>query len=241
MCGAAPGRAAEGCSAVTNKRKTLEARRKVLIVDDHPLLREGIGRIINQQEDLVVCGEACDAPGGLAAVAKCRPDVALVDISLERGSGLDLVKDLHARYPKLPVLVLSMHHEDLYAERALLAGARGYVMKRESAATVIAALRKVLGGQTAVSEAIINRLVGRRVRGESAPGRSPVELLSDRELEIFRCLGEGQGTRDIAAKLRIAVSTVESYRAAIKQKLSLKNATELVSRAAQFVTEEAGG
>ena len=207
-------------------------------MDDHPLLREGLGRVINQQDDLVVCGEAGDAPGGLSAVAKCRPDVVIVDISLEEGSGLDLIKDLHARQPKLPLLALSMHHEDLYAERALRAGASGYVMKRESAGTVMAALRKVLSGQTAFSDAVVSRLVGRHGRGEPPALRSPTELLSDRELDIYRLLGEGHGTREIAAKLRIAVSTVESYRAGIKQKLNLKNATELVSRAAQFVAEK---
>jgi len=166
--------------------QTRVPRRRVLIVDDHPLLREGLGKVINQQEDLAVCGEAGDAPGGLAAVAKCRPDVVIADISLEEGSGLELIKDIHARYPKLPVLALSMHHEDLYADRALRAGASGYVMKREPVDTVMAALRKVLSGQTAVSENVVSRLVGRRVRGEAPAGRSPAELLSDRELEIYR-------------------------------------------------------
>ena len=215
-------------------------KKKVLIVDDHPLLREGLGRIVNQQDDLVVCGEAGDAPQGLAALAKCRPDVVIVDISLEEGSGLDLIKALHAREPQLPILALSMHHEDLYADRALRAGARGYVMKREPAGSVLAALRKVLGGRMAVSENVAGRLLRRRVRGAPSPARSPAELLSDRELEVFRCLGEGLGTRAIAGRLRLAVSTVESHRAGIKQKLDLKTATELVSRAAQFVATEPG-
>ena len=218
-----------------------DERKKVLIVDDHPLLREGLGKIINQQEDLVMCGEAGDASSGLTAVATCRPDVVIVDISLEEGSGLDLIKDLHARHPRLPVLALSMHDEDVYADRALRAGASGYVMKREPAGTVMAALRKVLRGQTAVSEHIASSVVGRCLRGEPLAGRSLTETLSDRELEIYRCLGDGHGTRVIAAKLRIAVSTVESYRASIKQKLNLKNATELVSSAARFVAAETGG
>jgi DNA-binding NarL/FixJ family response regulator len=187
-----------------------------------------------------VCGEAGDAPGGLAAVAKYRPDVVIVDISMEKGSGLELIKGIRARNPKLPVLTLSMHHEDLYAERALRAGARGYVMKSDPASTVMAALRKVLSGQLAVSENILSRLVGRSVRGDGPAFRSPTDLLSDRELEIFRCLGEGRGTREIAAELRIAKSTVESYRASIKQKLNLKNATELISSAARFVAAESG-
>jgi DNA-binding NarL/FixJ family response regulator len=215
-------------------------KKKVLIVDDHPLLREGLGRVINQQSDMIMCGEAGDAPRGFAAVSKCSPDVVIVDISLEEGSGLELIKDLHARYPRLPMLALSMHPEDLYAERALHAGAGGYVMKREPASVIIAALRKVLTGQLAVSDSIVTRLVGRRVRGDQSVVRSPVELLSDRELEIFRSLGEGHSTREIAAKFRIAVSTVESYRASIKQKLVLKNASELVSHAAQFVAEKQG-
>jgi DNA-binding NarL/FixJ family response regulator len=215
-----------------------ETRRKVLIVDDHPLVREGLGMVINQQQDLVVCGEAGNAPGGLTAVAKCHPDVVIVDISLEEGSGLDLIKDIHARQPKLPILALSMHHEDLYADRALHAGASGYVMKREPVGLVIAALRKVLAGQMAVSENVVSRLVGRRFRGALPATPSPTESLSDRELEIYRCLGEGHGTHDIAAKLRIAVSTVESYRASIKQKLNLRNATELVASAARYVATE---
>lgn len=214
-----------------------DAKRRVLIVDDHPLLREGLRKVIDQQDDLVVCGEAGNAPGGLAAVEKHKPSVAIVDISLEEGSGLELIKNIHATRPGLPILALSMHHEDLYADRALRAGASGYVMKREPASSIIAALRKVLSGKIAVSETVVSRLVGQRVRGEQQPGRSPTELLSDRELEIYRCLGEGRGTREIAGKLHIAVSTVESYRASIKEKLHLKNGTSLVSSAARFVAE----
>lgn len=223
----------------TNKQPR-DAKKRVLLVDDHPLLREGLGNVINQQKDMVMCGEASNAPDGLAAAEKRRPDVAIVDISLEEGSGLELIKDIRARHPKLPVLALSMHHEDLYADRALRAGASGYVMKREPASAVIAALRRVLNGQTAVSDNVVSRLVGRRTRGEDAPDSSPTELLSDREVEVYRCLGEGHGTREIGAKLRIAVSTVESYRASIKQKLNLKNATDLVSSAARFVASKSG-
>ena len=216
-------------------------KRKVLIVDDHPLLRDGLARVINQQADLVVCGEAADARSGLAAVAKLRPDVVIADLTMDEGNGLDLVKDLHARNAKLPVLVLSMHHENLYAERAVRAGARGYVMKREPVATVIAALRKVLAGHMALSEEIVRRLLDAPAGGRKNPAASPGERLSDRELEVFRLLGQGLGTRPIAAKLHLAVSTVESYRAGIKQKLGLARATELVARAARFVADEARG
>ena len=216
------------------------AKKKVLIVDDHPLLRDGLAKVIDQQPDLVVCGEAADARAGMAAIAKCRPDVAIVDLAMDEGSGLDLIKDLHVRHPKLPVLVLSMHHENLYAERAVRAGARGYVMKREPVAKVLDALRKVLAGRVALSEEIVSRLLGPSGRSDPSALRSPAELLSDRELEVFRFLGHGLGTRQIAAKLRLANSTVETYRAGIKRKLGLAAATELVARAAQFVASEAG-
>lgn len=215
-------------------------KRKVLIVDDHPLLRDGLAKVINQQADLVVCGEAADARSGLAAAAKLRPDVVIADLTMEDGNGLDLIKDLHLRQPDLPVLMLSMHHENLYAERAVRAGARGYVMKREPVTTVLAALRKVLSGQMALSEEIVRRLLDAPARARKTAA-SPAEVLSDRELEVFRLLGQGSGTRQIAEKLRLATSTVESYRAGIKQKLGLARATELVARAAQYVADESRG
>ena len=211
-------------------------RKKVLIVDDHPLLRDGLAKVINQQADLMVCGEAANARAGLAAVAKHHPDVAIVDLSLEEGNGLDLIKDIHAREPKLPVLVLSMHPENLYAERAVRAGARGYVMKHEPVAQVIAALRKVLAGGMALSDNILCRLLNHAEPGPAEA--SPAQQLSDRELEVFRMLGQGQGTRQIAQKLGLAVSTIESYRASIKQKVGVERATELVARAARFVAGE---
>ncbi len=223
------------------KTKPAPGKKKVLIVDDHPLLRDGLSKVINQQSDLAVCGEAGDAPGGRAAVARFRPDVVIMDLTMDEGNGLDLIKDIHARQPRLPVLVLSMHHESLYAERAVRAGARGYVMKREPVGTVIAALRKVLDGHLALSEDIVSRLIDAPKRNHKAAAASPEELLSDRELEVFRLIGQGLGTRQVAARLRLATSTVESYRASIKQKLGLGGATELVARAARFVAGETGG
>ncbi|MEI6970737.1 MAG: response regulator transcription factor [bacterium] len=221
--------------------KTTQSRasgkKKILIVDDHPLLREGLGRIINQQADLMVCADAGSAPAGLSAVDTHRPDAVIVDISLEEGSGLELIKNIHAAHPLTPILALSMHHEDLYADRAIMAGAKGYVMKRESADTIIAAIRKVLGGQLALSDNIVSRLVSRRMSGSQQPGKSPTELLSDRELEVYRCLGEGLSTSEVARKFKIAVSTVESHRARIKEKLDIRNSTSLVSNAARFVAE----
>lgn len=221
-----------------NKPAPNGRKRTVLIVDDHPLLRDGLAKVINQQSDLAVCGEAADARAGLAAVAKLRPDVAIVDLTMDEGNGLDLIKDLHLRQPDLPVLVLSMHHENLYAERAVRAGARGYVMKREPVAAVLAALRKVLAGQMAFSEETVRRLLDVPTRARKAAAESPADVLSDRELEVFRLLGQGFGTRQIAQKLRLATSTVETYRAGIKQKLGLTRAPELVARAAQFVLDE---
>lgn len=221
-----------------NKSGSGKSPQRVLIVDDHPLLRDGLIKVINQQAGLAVCGEAADARAGLAAVAKCRPDVAIVDLSLEEGNGLDLIKDLHARYSKLPILVLSMHPENLYAERAVRAGAKGYVMKHEPVARVIAALRKVLSGGVALSDNMLSRMLGVPKPSRQDGEKSPAELLSDRELEVFRMLGQGQGTRQIAQKLGLAVSTIESYRASIKQKLGVERATELVARAARFVAGE---
>ena len=221
-----------------NKPAPNGRKRTVLIVDDHPLLRDGLAKVINQQSDLAVCGEAANARAGLAAVAKLRPDVAIVDLTMDEGNGLDLIKDLHLRQPDLPVLVLSMHHENLYAERAVRAGARGYVMKREPVAAVLAALRKVLAGQMAFSEEAVRRLLDVPTRARKAAAESPADVLSDRELEVFRLLGQGFGTRQIAQKLRLATSTVETYRAGIKQKLGLARAPELVARAAQFVLDE---
>ncbi len=217
------------------------AKRKVMIVDDHPLLRDGLAKVLNQQADFAVCGEAGDARAALSALAKCRPDVMIVDLTMDVGNGLDLIKDLHARDAQLPILVLSMHHENLYAERAIRAGARGYVMKREPVGTVVAALRKVLDGHLALSENMVSRMLVTPDRAKKAPSGSPAELLSDRELEVFRLLGHGLGTGQIAEKLHVAASTVETHRAAIKLKLNLAGATELVTRAAQFVLDDQGG
>ncbi len=214
------------------------SKKKVLIVDDHPLLRDGLAKVINQQPDLEVCGEAGDARSALSLLPKCKPDVVIVDLTMDDGNGLDLIKDLHARDRRLPILVLSMHHENLYAERAIRAGAKGYVMKREPVGGVIDALRKILGGHMALSDNMVNRMLCAPARGDERANGSPAEVLSDRELDIFRMLGGGLGTRQIADKLRVATSTVETHRAAIKRKLGLGDATELVARAAQFILDE---
>src|SRR4029450_4080838 len=169
-------------------------KRRIFLVDDHPLVRQGLATLINEQNALVVCGEAEDSAGAMTGIAKTRPDVALVDISLKNESGLELVKNLDSQFPLVALIVLSMHDEALYAERALRAGARGYVMKRESTKSVLASIRRVLEGGVYVSERIVNRLVQGPGVSREAPVTSPVERLSDRELEIFRLLGQGRTT-----------------------------------------------
>jgi DNA-binding NarL/FixJ family response regulator len=206
---------------------------KVLLVDDHPLVREGLANLIRQEADLEICGEAAGEPQALQMIAGVQPDVAVVDISLESGSGLELMKNIKAQYPAVAILALSMHDESLYAERALRAGARGYLMKREAAQKVIQGIRAVLAGQLFVSERIANLLTERFVDGRSGAA-SPVEALSDRELEVFQLLGRGLSTRQIGDQLHVGFKTVQAYCARIKDKLQLANATELLRAAMQW-------
>lgn len=217
------------------------SKRRVFVVDDHPLVREWLATLINGQPDLLVCGEAGDAPRALAAIAETRPAVAVVDLSLKTGSGLELVKDLKIHAPAVLVVVLSMHEESLYAERALRAGARGYVMKRETTQKILAALRRVLAGGVHVSEGFAAVMAERLATGRPlVPGKatSPAALLSDREMEVFRRLGQGQGTARIAADLHLSLKTVQTYCARIKEKLGLEDATALLREAVRF--EESG-
>jgi DNA-binding NarL/FixJ family response regulator len=211
---------------------------RVVIVDDHPLLRKGVGQLINNEKDLMVVGEAEDAAKALTAIETARPDVALIDISLGGASGIELLKNIKARFPKLQVLVLSMHDESVYAHRALRAGASGYIMKQEATEKVLTALRKVLRGEVYLSERLGARMLNTLVGGRSTTAASPIEALSDRELEVFSLIGQGHGTRPIAEKLHLSVKTIESHRAHIKEKLNLQTATELVHHAIQWVQSE---
>ena len=204
---------------------------KILLVDDHPLVREGVANLINQQPDLEVCGEAGNEPQALELIGATRPDVAVVDISLENGSGIELIKSIKANHPSVAMLALSMHDESLYAERVLRAGARGYLMKREAAKKVIHGIRAVLAGQLYVSEKIAAMMAEKFVEGRTAASGSPVEQLSDRELEVFQLLGRGHSTRQIADHLHVGFKTVQAYCARIKEKLKLANATELLREA----------
>ncbi|HVM96469.1 MAG TPA: response regulator transcription factor [Candidatus Acidoferrales bacterium] len=206
---------------------------KIFLVDDHPLVREWLTNLIHQQADLVVCGEAETAPAALDAINRLKPDVSIVDISLADSSGIELIKAIKASQPEVAVIVLSMHDERLYAERALRAGARGYIMKRETAGKIIAAIRQVLEGKLYVSEALATLLAERFLDGGTTM-ESPVEQLSDRELEVFQLLGRGYDTRKIAESLHVSMKTVQAYCARIKEKLNLANATELLREAIRW-------
>jgi DNA-binding NarL/FixJ family response regulator len=212
-----------------------KAKYRVLLIDDHPILRKGLAELINQEPDLTVCGEAEEAPKAFEAVGVLNPDVAVVDIPLKGGNGLELIKNIKARWPDLPLLVLSMHDETLYAERALRAGSLGYIMKEEAIEKVLTAIRQVIAGEIFLSEKMKGRMLNQLVGGRIKQGSSSIDNLSDRELEVFRLIGEGRGTRQIAEELRLSVRTVEAYREYIKDKLNLKNGTELVQHAFQYV------
>ncbi len=211
---------------------------KILIVDDHPLMRKGLALSLNAEIDLTVCGQAASAEEALDALEELDPDLAIVDISLPGMSGLELIKHMQALRPEIRTLVVSRHDEALYAERAIRAGARGYVMKLEAGERIVKAVRRVLGGGIYVSEEINERLLLGLAAGRPKMAESPLELLSDRELEVFELTGRGRGTREIAERLYLSVKTVESYRARIKDKLNLKTAAELMQHAVQWVEGE---
>jgi DNA-binding NarL/FixJ family response regulator len=209
-------------------------KRGVFLVDDHPLVREGLANLINQQDDLVVRGEAEDSAQAIAGIAATRPDVALIDISLKNESGLELVKNLEIQFPLVALIVLSMHDEALYAERALRAGARGYVMKRETTKCVLTAIRRVLGGDVYISERVVNTMACRMGSARKTAATSPVEQLSDRELEIFRLLGQGRTTSQIAEDLHLSLKTVQAYCARAKEKFGVNSLGELLRAAIRW-------
>ena len=207
-------------------------RTRVMLVDDHSVMRQGLAALINAQPDLEVCGEADGVQPALAVARQVRPDIALVDIALKGGDGLELIKELRAKCPDVLCLVLSMHDEAVYAERAIRAGARGYVRKVEAAEQLLAAIRRVLAGGMHVSDEVTAGLMN-RVGGR--PGRaSPVGQLSDRELQVLRCIGRGMSSREVAEELFISVKTVEAHREHIKEKLGLTNSGDLLRYAIEF-------
>lgn len=225
-----------GCPPSSDKGETNRVR--ILIVDDHPVVREGLAMRIATQPDLEICGEAEDLPGAVALLETCRPDVAIIDISLKDGNGIDLIRRIRARHSAaaLPILVWSMYAENLYADRALRAGAQGYLTKGQATRQLVDAIRAVLAGKVYVGGEMADRLLNRVIGGNSVE-RSPLARLSDRELETFELMGNGLTTEAIAARMHVSPKTVETYRARIKEKLSVNNVTELVQRAAHWVLE----
>ncbi len=223
---------AEKSTLTANAIESKPRRSRILIIDDHPIVRERLGELINQESDLMVCGEADDGASAMEAINKTVPDLALVDISLKDTYGIELVKDIKAQHPKLLTLVLSMHEESLYAERAIRAGARGYITKQEASRKVIGAIRLVLGGGIYASEKMAGILLG-RVAGDPKGNGTPTDRLSDRELEVFQLLGSGLAVREIAKRLHISVKTVEAHRTHIKEKLNFRTSPELLRYAIQ--------
>lgn len=212
------------------------SKRKILIVDDHPILRKGLTLLINQEPDLIVCAEAENAQAALEIIESATPDMAIVDISLPGIDGIELIKTLRLRHKDMPVLVVSMHDEALYAERSLRAGARGYIMKQEALEKVLVAIRKVLEGEIFVSDRVTTKMLEKFVSVEGVrETSSPIDLLSNRELTVLRLIGQGYKTRQIAEKLHLSMKTVESYRAHIKDKLKLGDGTDLLKYAIQWV------
>jgi DNA-binding NarL/FixJ family response regulator len=212
-------------------------RKKIFIVDDHPMMRDGLRALISAEKDLEVCGEAEDAAPALDQMEKLQPDLAIVDITLRTTSGLELIKDMQIRLPKVPALVVSMHDESLYAERVLRAGGRGYVMKQEGGKKLMDAIRRVLGGHTYVSDRMAARILD-IFSGRRAEESSPVERLTDREFEVFQLIGSGLSTKEIAGKLRISVKTIEVHRVNIKQKLKIQTAPELIRYAVRWIESQ---
>jgi DNA-binding NarL/FixJ family response regulator len=212
---------------------------KIIIVDDHPVMRKGLALTLDAEMDLSVVGQMNSAEEAMDEVERLEPDLAVIDISLPGMSGMELVKHLQARMPELRTLVVSRHDESLYAERAIRAGARGYIMKLEAGDVIVKAVRHVMNGGIYVSDEINERLLlSMASGGRERVSQSPLEVLSDRELEVFELTGRGTGTRDIAERLHLSVKTVESYRARIKKKLNLESATELMQHAVQWVESE---
>jgi DNA-binding NarL/FixJ family response regulator len=210
----------------------------IFIVDDHAMFRDGLQQLIDREADLAVCGDAAEPVEALEGIGKSKPDLVIVDISLSGKSGIDLIKAIKEKHEDLPVLVVSMHEESLYAERALRAGAMGYVMKQEPGKVVKTAIRKVLAGDMHLSEKMASSVITKFMRGTDQPPASPLEKLSDRELEVFRMLGQGKAVRQIAEEMSVTIPTINSFRNRIKEKLKLNSSTEVMLHAIHWSREE---
>lgn len=227
-----------GAAEKSGSANNHKSKRRIYIVDDHAMFRDGLKRLIDAEPDMVVSGDAPDAAGAMRELGDTKPDLVIVDLSLEGTSGLDLIKNIKRDFEDLPVLVVSMHTESSYGDRALKAGAMGYVMKSEPAMTVLEAIRKVLSGDVHLSEKMATLLVSKFVQGESSQPPSPLEVLSDRELEVFRMLGQGKSTSEIAEEMHLAQPTVSTFKNRIKEKLKMKNSTETALYALQWFRQE---
>lgn len=212
-------------------------KKKIYIVDDHPLMRKGMAMTLENSVEFTVCGQSESAEEALSEIPSLKPDACVVDISLPGMNGIELVKNLLAQYPTLKMLVVSRHDEELYAERAIRAGAKGYVMKLEAGEVLVSAVRQVMNGGIYLSDKIGSQLIMKLASGQTA-GDNPLELLSDRELEVFELTGKGESTKEIAQRLHVSVKTIDTYRARIKEKMHLKTANELMRRAVQWVEGE---
>jgi DNA-binding NarL/FixJ family response regulator len=210
------------------ENKTKENKTQVLIVDDHPVIRDGLVTIVNHERDMNVCGQAADAYQALKAAAELKPDIVVTDISLKSSDGIELTKNIKARCPGLPVIIFSVHDESLYAERALLAGAKAYLMKDEVSENIIKAIRTVLSGEIYVSDTISKKFLHKIAGDKAGTAKTPIESLSDREFEVFRLIGEGLKASQIANQLHLSIKTAETYRSRIKEKLNLADAAELL-------------
>jgi DNA-binding NarL/FixJ family response regulator len=219
-------------------KNTNQTKHKILIVDDHAMIRQGLISLIDDQQDLMACGEAEDAPEAIKAISETNPDIVILDISLKSSSGIELMKSIKVQYPKLPVLILSMHNEELYAERVLRAGAMGYIMKSEASEDLLTAIYQILSGQIYVSDKVSKKLLRKLAVGRTEMTKSPIESLSDRELEVFHLIGQGFGTSQIAEQLHLSVKTIETYRTHIKDKLDLIDANALRRYAIQWYNSQ---
>ena len=212
---------------------------RIYIVDDHPLVRQGLSQVINNEADMEICGEAEDSPQAMKGVGPANPDVIIVDISLRGNNGLELIKNLKAIHENIRILVFSMHDESIYAQRALRAGAKAFVMKKESPTKVVEAIRRIITGEIYVSPSVADQVLHQIVNGpNNATSTSPIDRLTDRELEVVQLIGRGLSSREVAESLNLSVKTIESHRAHVKEKLNLRNATELVQFSVQWVDQQ---
>ena len=225
-------------ATVKKQAKKNETKTQILLVDDHPIVRDGLTTIINHQRDLNVCGGADDAHQALKAISELKPDIVVVDISLKNSDGIELTKSIKAKYPKLRVLVLSVHDESIYAERALRAGARAYLMKEVVSENIVKAIRSVSKGEIYVSDTISKKFLHKIAGDKAAKTKTSIENLSDREFEIFRLIGEGYKASQIAKKLHLSVKTIETYRGRLKEKLKITDASTLLQYAIKWVSSD---